>query len=86
MQTHVGWISAQGRNDGSDMFSPVGAVLCSLSANKKARGEPRLFIFENTQRAHRSLLTTSNLESQGLTIMPLTSLRKAAVSTTSEKG
>jgi len=38
MQTHVGWIPAQGRNDGSDMFSPVGAALCSLAANKKGAG------------------------------------------------
>lgn len=56
--------------------------------NAKRRVLPRAFLvlFRKTKGDQRTLATPSKRESQGLTIMPFTSLRNAAVSTTSENG
>ncbi len=60
----------------------------TFQCKKKAHGHMRLlsFILLIPGADHRSLVTPSKRESQGLTIIPFTSLRYAAVSTTSEKG
>lgn len=82
-------------DDGGDLCSPVcrggarsGCCRSFCLANVKRRVLPRAFcvLAENTRKDQRSLATPSKRESQGLTIMPFTSLRNAAVSTTSENG
>ena len=64
------------------------AVSFALAKNGKRRVSRRAFLdsIQAKGRDYRSFFTPSKRESQGLTIMPFTSLRKAAVSTTSENG
>ena len=60
---------------------------CTGPNSKKARLATRLSKpVESEVWGYRSFFTPSKRESHGLTIMPFTSLRKAAVSTTSENG